>query len=213
MILFMTLQNRKILTEKFINNPEKFAPFISELTSCFKKMDERYDEIAGLYGYKCTGCTDNCCYTRFYHHTYLEYFYIFTGYHTLDAKDRHSVAERANVVCEKSDMLDKENKPVRLMCPLNIDNMCILYPYRPMICRLHGMAHELHKPGQPVSQSPGCNEFTKQFGDKNYFPFDRTPFYIELAQLENKLKQSFAIDYRLKMTIAQMLVGFREMKE
>jgi len=37
------------------------------------------------------------------------------------------------------DMYRKEN----ILCPLNHDSKCLLYPYRPIRCRLHGVAEDL----------------------------------------------------------------------
>ncbi len=45
-------------------------------------MDLKYKEAADYYGFDCTGCEDNCCFTRFFHHTLLEYLYIMEGYGT-----------------------------------------------------------------------------------------------------------------------------------
>ena len=74
-----------------------------------------------------------------------------------------------------------------------------------MICRLHGIPHELHTPGRDIICQPGCEAFSEQFGEKDYHRFDRTPFYLELASLEKDLKQAADITTKIKMTIADML--------
>lgn len=190
-----------------MNNPNhEYAPFFKELKRIYAAMGRKYKEAADYYGFNCTGCIDNCCLTRFYHHTYLEYFYILEGYHTLEEKQRIEVTNRALDVCEKTAAADEKGDPVHLMCPLNFDGLCILYEYRPMICRLHGIPHELQRPGQKVVYGPGCEAFTKQCKEKGYFKFDRTPFYIEMARLEKNFKQEMGITQKLKKTIAQMLI-------
>ncbi len=75
-----------------------------------------------------------------------------------------------------------------------------------MICRLHGIPHELQKAGHRVMYSPGCDAFTKQIKAKEYYKFDRTPFYIKMAELENELKKAAGITQKLKMTVAEMLI-------
>ncbi len=96
---------------------------------------------------------------------------------------------------------------MRLMCPLNFEKLCILYPYRPMICRLHGIPHELRKSANNRIYGGGCETFDRRCRAKNYFTFDRTPFYMKMAALENQFKQATGIAGKIRMTIAEMLVG------
>jgi hypothetical protein len=77
-----------------------------------------------------------------------------------------------------------------------------------MICRLHGIPYELRKPGQPTVHGPGCGDFDKQCPDPSYIQFDRTPFYFEMARLENEFKQAAGLTGRIKMTIAEMVMEF-----
>jgi Fe-S-cluster containining protein len=95
------------------------------------------------------------------------------------------------------------------MCPLNRDGQCVAYPYRPMICRLHGIPHELHRPGGKIIKNPGCDSFFDQCRDRGtteYIRFDRTPFYQQMAMLEKELRQETGYAEKIKLTIAQMLV-------
>lgn len=168
-------------------------------------MDKKYQEAADYYNFYCTGCKDNCCFTRFYHYTFLEYLYIMEGYHTLVNEKKVEVKHKALEVCRKTREADEKGAPVRLMCPLNVNNLCLIYTYRPMICRLHGIPHVLKRPGQGLLYAEGCEIFTEQCQGKERFEFDRTPFYIEMAELEKKLKQAVGMTQKIKMTVAQML--------
>ena len=94
------------------------------------------------------------------------------------------------------------------MCPLNRNGLCLLYAYRPMICRLHGIPHQVQRPGLSVLNAPGCDIFAEQCQEKENFKFDRTPFYIEMAELERGLKQAVGITHKIKMTVAQMIKTF-----
>jgi Fe-S-cluster containining protein len=183
------------------------AGFFDRLHSIFSAMDQGYAEAAEHYGFHCNGCEDNCCRTRFYHHTYLEYFYIHEGLNNLTHQDKKVVQSRAALVCRQIEKADEKATPVRLMCPLNSDGLCTLYIYRPMICRLHGIPHELRKPGQNVIRGPGCGMFAVQCSNKSYHRFDRTPFYFEMAKLEGELKQATGLSGRIKMTIAEMIIA------
>jgi hypothetical protein len=73
-------------------NPDRFAaardrylPLLDRLTSLFEQMDAAYDAVAGQYGFFCQGCADNCCRTRFHHHTLIEYLYLMEAMNDLDA--------------------------------------------------------------------------------------------------------------------------------
>ena len=185
-----------------------FAPFLERLKIIYSAMDKKYQEAADYYNFYCMGCDDNCCFTRFYHHTLLEYFYIMEGYNTLVNEKQVEVKQRALEVCRKTREADEKGVPVRSMCPLNVNNLCLIYTYRPMICRLHGIPHVLQRPGQGVLYASGCEVFIEQCQKKEPFKFDRTPFYMEMAELEKELKQAVGMTQKIKMTVAQMLVTF-----
>jgi Fe-S-cluster containining protein len=184
------------------------APFLNRLKTIYAAMDSKYHEAADYYGFKCTGCEDNCCLIRFYHHTLLEYSYILKGFTTLDKEKQNRIKQRAAKVCRKTALADEKGEAVRLMCPLNFDGLCLLYAFRPMICRLFGIAHELRQPGMGVVRRPGCGVFSEQHLDKSYFKFDRTPFFIEMAMLEKEFKQAVGVNQKIKMTIAEMIETF-----
>jgi hypothetical protein len=185
-----------------------FAPFLERLKVIYSTMDNKYQEAADYYNFYCTGCDDNCCFTRFYHHTLLEYFYIMEGYKTLADETQVEVKQRALEVCRKTREAVEKGGPVRLMCPINVNSLCLIYTYRPMICRLHGIPHVLQRPGQGVMYAPGCEVFNQQCRKKKPFKFDRTPFYMEMAELEKELKQAVGMTQKIKMTVAQMLITF-----
>lgn len=171
-------------------------------------MDQKYQEAAKYYGFNCKGCEDNCCLTRFYHYTLIEYLYIKEGFHCLENKKQVEVKQRSLAVCRKTDEADEKGKPVQQMCPVNFGSLCVLYPYRPMICRLHGIPHELRRPDQGILNSPGCGTFALKCYGKKHFKFDRTPFYMQMAALEKEMKQAVGMTQKIKMTVAQIIVTF-----
>ncbi|WP_373500000.1 hypothetical protein [Desulfococcus sp.] len=187
------------------------APFLERLKTLYADMDAAYRAAADHYGFHCDGCTDNCCLTRFYHHTHLEYRFLEEGFRALSSEDREGMRTRAEAARRDAAAADKEQALVRVMCPVNEGGRCRLYAFRPMICRLHGIAHELRLPGRPATRGPGCEAFTRQTAGRGYHPFDRTPFYREMALLENELKQTAGIASRLKRTVSEMIVTFEEM--
>jgi Fe-S-cluster containining protein len=169
-------------------------------------MDHEYETIAERYGFVCRGCEDNCCRTRFYHHTFIEYHYIREGFETLSEEQQQKIGQTASTVDQIHAIAGRKELSAKEMCPLNLNGRCIIYSYRPMICRLHGIPHELHRPGKAVQNHPGCNPFYEQCRQASYIRFDRTPFYIEMSTLERELKSAIGISERIKMTVAQMLL-------
>ena len=198
-------------------NPIQFddrllTAFLERLRDIFTAMDQEYNRAAEHYQFQCDGCTDNCCLTRFYHHTFLEYYYLRSGFEKLDSRKKGAILSKAEETCRDTAKADEKEMPVRLMCPLNYDSLCALYPFRPMICRMHGIPHELQKPGSKVIQGPGCSTFDDRCSHKPYYKFDRTPFYLEMAKLENEFKQTAGLDGRIKMTVADMIVNIMQIK-
>ncbi len=183
-----------------------YTTFIENLKNVFNNMETTYNSVAKKYAFNCTGCSDNCCLTRFYHHTLLEHIYIEQGFKTLDIEKQKEILDKAKSVIKKSEEAGLKALPVRFMCPLNFDGRCILYEYRPMVCRLHGLEHELVKPGQPPLRSSGCELFTEQTKTIDYIKFDRTPHYIEMAKLESELRNASGFMKKIKHTIAEMLL-------
>lgn len=186
----------------------KYEPYLDRLAAIFRKMDERYDETADKYGFVCSGCEDSCCQTRFYHHTLIEYFYLESGLESLSSADRMIIHSRALNVNSKWGTVSAPAPGV--MCPLNEDGRCRLYVHRPMICRLHGIPHELNHPIKGKAKGPGCHEFIIQCGGKSYIPFDRTPLYRELADLEKSFRQETGLSAKMKMTISEILANIQD---
>ena len=196
-----------ILTlEKDLMETDVDAAFIDRLKQIYAAMDRAYNRAADHYGFACDGCRDNCCRTRFYHHTVIEYAYMLDGLKTLNSEKQNAVKSRALAVVEETARIDSSAAAVRLMCPLNFDELCILYPYRPMICRLHGIPHELQKPGKNPVYGPACETFDRRCGRKDYFKFDRTPFYRDMAMLEQEVRQALGFTEKIRMTVAEMLI-------
>ena len=174
-------------------------PHLTELTQLFDDMDAAYDKIADFYGFHCTGCEDSCCRSRFYHHTLLEYLYLSVGLMELSSAQRNDILDKANRLKTGGD----DDRP---MCPVNLEGRCRLYRFRPMICRLHGVAHEFIGPDNTVRSGPGCDKFTLHSDNHLGARFDRTPMYRRMALLEKKLRERIRFKGRIRLTVAQMII-------
>ncbi len=178
---------------------------LDRLKSVFADMDRQYSRVALHYNFDCSACTDNCCQTRFYHHTYIEFLLVQQGFKTLSPGRQAELESRALSVIQHTAELDKIGKQVRLMCPLNSADLCVLYPYRPMICRLHGIAHEFrNRAGQRVPGA-GCETFDHRCSAIPHLKFDRTPFYREVAAMEKEFRQTVGVSGKIRMTIAEII--------
>jgi Fe-S-cluster containining protein len=195
--------------ERLLTIRHRYLPMLNRMEALFGDMDRAYATVAEQYGFRCNGCADNCCLTRFYHHTLIEYLYLVEGMRTLETGIRESINKQALAVSTRMADADRRGEALRIPCPLNRNERCLLYPYRPMICRLHGIPHELQRPGGSFIRNPGCDAFFDQCrerGKTDYIRFDRTSFYRQMATLEQELRGKTGFSGKIKLTIAQMLV-------
>ena len=87
-----------LIPERLLTIRHRYLPLLERLETLFSEMDQSYTAVAGQYGFQCNGCADNCCLTRFYHHTVLEYLYLMEGLRTLEPDARHTIYEKALTV-------------------------------------------------------------------------------------------------------------------
>jgi Fe-S-cluster containining protein len=191
-----------------------FTPFIERVSNLYSLMDKDYSEAAAYYGFSCAGCENNCCEERFYHYTIIEHLYILEGIKSLDGTKQKDVFERAEEVIQIYGLHDQKGIVRRVFCPLNFDGLCILYDHRPMICRLHGIPHEVKNPDYTTQRGPGCNKFKEDIATKKYpyHKFDRTSFYSKMAAIEIELRRSLQFNSRYKKTVAGMIIDISDNK-
>ena len=182
----------------------QYRSLLEKVSVIFDRLDAAYRSVSGRYGFVCSGCEDNCCRSLFHHHTLAEYAYLYAGFNTLPNAERQVLVSRARQVRREQG----RKGPGRVFCPINEKGRCLVYRHRPMICRLHGLPHELHYPGRPAQQGPGCDAFAALYSKHPYFPFDRTPFYKEMAALEQELRRATGFNGKIKLTIAEMVSAF-----
>jgi Fe-S-cluster containining protein len=201
------------IVDTYFSGRQQLRPLLDRLKVIFDGMDAAYTAVADRYGFRCSGCTDNCCLTRFYHHTLVEFVYLIEGMATLAPATRESLFTEARSVNRQIDAAGQRHASFRIMCPLNQKGRCILYTFRPMICRLHGIPHELHRPDGRAAKNPGCDAFfeqCRQRGQRDYIRFDRTPFYRQMAMLENQVRAQSGYTAKIRLTVAQMLTMVAE---
>jgi len=182
------------------------ASLLERLRRVLHDMDAAYERAAAGHGFVCSGCSTSCCRTRFHHHTLLEVLYLRDGFSGLPADRRERIRANAVAVAAPQEQTAVSGADARPLCPLNAEGRCVLYAHRPMICRLHGIPHELRPPGRSAQQSPGCEEFHRRCGRPDRPLLDRTPLYTELARLEAECRQALGLRRKIRMTVAEILL-------
>ncbi len=178
------------------------GPFLDRLRSLFGEMDRDWDRAAGAAGFTCDGCADNCCRTRFCHHTWAEFLLLREAFRALPAPEKAAALRRAEAAV-RAHRADE-----RAMCPLNREGRCQVYEGRPMICRLHGIPSTFRRPDGNGVQSPGCGDYHRRVSESDAVPMDRTRHYRALARLEGELKTALGRRERIRMTVAEMVLAF-----
>lgn len=184
----------------------QYQTTLDRVARLFNRLDAAYSRISDQYGFVCHECEDNCCRSLFYHHTIVEYTYLYAGFKALPYHQRQALIEKALRVSHEQNRSGQGSG--RVFCPLNEKDRCLVYQHRPMICRLHGLPHELHYPGRPAQIGPGCDAFAAFCSKSPYIPFDRTPYFKEMAEQERELRQEIGIKGKIKLTVAEMVIAF-----
>ena len=188
------------------------GPLLHRLGRIYGEMETEYNRVAVQLEFSCEGCPDNCCDSYFEHHTYAEWSYLWLGFRQLPAEEQQEILQRAEAyqrACEAA--LAREERP-QVMCPLNRKGRCILYPYRLMVCRTHGVPATMTRPDGRRLNFPGCfrcQELVKvRYQNEEGVPrMERTPLLRQLAMLENDLMEGRRHLYpKIRLTIAQMLL-------
>ncbi len=170
-------------------------------------MDRSFDSAADRYGFQCNGCPESCCRTLFYHHTLIEFLYFAAGFRSLERGVQMDLAARAAAFGRAVRAAGENGSFPRHMCPVNETGRCRLYAFRPMICRLHGIPSVLLRPDGKALQAPGCAAFTDRCGHLPPVAFDRTPYYRQLAGIEQDLRRDGEPAGKIKMTVAEMILA------
>lgn len=182
---------------------------LERIAEIFRAIDSLYGAARRHYGFSCEGCADNCCTTKFHHHTLIEELYLAEGLKKLDAEKRQELLARAREATEAHDALPED---ARVMCPLNEGGLCSAYGHRPMICRIHGVPYELHRQDMSFEYGVGCRRFMAERVREgvSYFPLNRTMFYVEMAKLEQETRARLSFSGEYRKTTAEMVRSLLE---
>ena len=185
---------------------------LKRLIRVYEQMETEYNKVAIRLDFTCNGCPDNCCDSYFEHHTYVEWSYLWLGFTRLPADKQKTILKRAEQYQEACTSAIESGQRPQVMCPLNEEGLCILYPYRLLVCRTHGVPASMTRPDGRKIDFPGCfrcQELVKEkgLGDNTVPRMERTPLLRQLALIENDLFAGKRYLYpKVKLTIAGMLL-------
>jgi hypothetical protein len=186
---------------------------VLRLERIYRAMEKDYDRVATQLSFSCSGCPDNCCDSYFLHHTYVEWAYLWVGFRQLSSEKQNEILARAGeAVSACAEALAQGQRPL-VMCPLNEQGLCLLYPYRLLVCRTHGVPATMTRPDGKRLDFPGCFRCqdivnAREIKANNLPRVERTPLLRELVMLENELLTGIRqLCPKVKMTIAEMLVN------
>lgn len=97
------------------------------LESFDKKLEEYFGRESAFICCK-SGCSA-CCETGDYPLSQLELEYVMKGFAALNNTEKREVQKNIKTI-------QKGGK-----CPFLVKKLCSIYPYRPVICRVHGLAY------------------------------------------------------------------------
>ena len=157
---------------------KQYKDFLEKLDVKLQKYFERdADKI------KCQKGCSLCCSNGDYPLSYLEMRYLMYGFSLLE-KDIHDEV-RANI----KKLITTESKK-SYVCPFLKENMCSVYKYRPIICRVHGLAYRKQN---GVVNLPGCADFGLNYsknydGEKvDFEPIDEDLSINKIVKLEKEI--------------------------
>jgi len=191
-----------------VSLPEKV---LRQLCSIYKKLEQDYDDVARELKFSCTSCPDNCCDSYFLHYTYVEWAFLWLGFSKFDPLKQRGILRKSRDYIRQCDAVKKNGEWPQIMCPLNEGGLCILYEYRPLVCRTHGVPAALIRLDGQNRYFPGCfccqEIVRKRYGAGDSPYVERTPSLRKLVLLEDELLDNRrGLMPKLKITIAEMLV-------
>ncbi len=159
---------------------------IPRLAELYRLMDSAYCEAGNRIGFSCDGCNGvECCTVDLTLHTSVEMLYLRRGFNALDTSRQLEILGRCREIikAKEDDCLGQAYR--NAVCALNFEGLCILYDYRPMICRLAGIPHIITRPDNGTIESGGCVRYHNDFlNDHPDLRIDRTDFYRQMAGIE-----------------------------
>ena len=180
-----------------LNRYEKFLEeFDNRINSYFKLHKE--------FIFCKKGCTD-CCEIGEYPFSRLEAEYLMKGYTTLLPETQIKIKNNISKII----LLKKNNTDKRFTycCPFLINKECVLYKYRGIVCRTHGLAYiSEDKVILPECVNLGLN-YSKLYNPQKHEITLYNPIKENL-KIDSIFGSSYAKKYNLECGIIQPLIDW-----
>lgn len=184
----------------------KILKAFNKLQKLYKEMENEYQKHANLLGLSCKNCEDNCCTSFFHHHTYIEWSFFLYGLSLQPESIQQNIKKKAASYVEQMQKSLSQGISPNIMCPVNDNGLCMMYDYRLMICRLHGVPNFFMLPNGQIKEFLGCFKSQQLLKNKNIPFLNRTPFYQKLAALEQEFIGNTSLP-KVKLTLAEMILN------
>ncbi len=171
---------------------EPYEALLNRADKAFQRIAHEYPDCISCK----RGCSD-CCHAVFGLFL-VEALFLKYDFDQLERKEREKAVMRADKADDDLELVEKrlrafENDPMmtsyalakeRIRCPLLNDNHdCVLYPYRPITCRVYGIPVAF----QGKARVCGRSQFKK---GKGYPAFDLDGVYRELHAMSRQLLEN-----------------------
>ena len=193
-----------------------FAPFFKRYEAISALAQNVFDQVSTNHA-SCVRCNrgcDDCCYALF-DLTFIEAFYInhqfnrlFQGKNKLDQVEKANRIDRRIYKIKKNafkelnsgkneDSILLDMAKVRIRCPLlNDENLCDLYEYRPITCKLYGIPTAIRGEGYSCGKSG--------FSEGHEYPtVNLDPIQSELFKISSDLLSEIKSKH---LRLAEMLI-------
>jgi len=180
-----------------------YSPRLKEL---YEEIDAAYYRASFQAGFNCEGCDGTkCCTVDLIVHTFAEMLYMRRGLRALNETTKCRIKKRSRETVEFKRLNPVGPSYRNAICAASFNGRCLIYEYRPMICRLAGIPHFIDRPDHTRVFGTGCPRFeTGSRATNPELQIDRTPFYRRMAELEIEIVQAHGKRTQ-SLTIAEIL--------
>ena len=119
---------------------EKYKKYLQVLNIRLSECFEKHKQFIACYA----GC-GICCKSSYYAASKLEYDYVREGFNKLNDSQKEAIQQKALELLKERREFLKTNSDVfafAYSCPFLVNNSCIIYEYRPLLCRAYGLMYK-----------------------------------------------------------------------
>jgi|GEM_PF-410302 len=115
----------------------KYTIFLNSVENILQKYFEEQKEYI-----KCAPKCSHCCESGSFPASEVEFAFVRQGIKTLDEKTQKELKLKCLELYEKRHIYLQQGKDIfefTYKCPFLLNKTCLVYDYRPLVCRIHGL--------------------------------------------------------------------------